>query len=209
MGHLPSAALTQFERGKPLAAKDLNDNFLTLLALLEAVALEARLPDPTVVALEANLARLEHRVEALEHLTAMHARQRNEREWAPLSHLGAVIIMVNDLRRDMERAVFKLDAIHAELQAERGEHARRLQRLEQQPEYATADEVRPLAADHARLALKEHMLLAQIIALRHEMGLLREMQMGQDRLKNRTEYAPLSYIGHILQRLQAIEARLP
>lgn len=210
MSHLPNVFLTTWKPGDRLTSEALNRNFLTLLALLEGVALEARTPDQVVVALETRIGEIEGRVAALEHLTAMHARQRNEREWAPLSHLGALITMVNDLRRDMERAVSKLDVIHAELQIERGDHERRLARLEQQPEYARQEDFAPLAADHHRLALKEHMLLAQVIALRHETMLLREIAMGHDRQANRLEFAPMSMIGHILQRLNAIEAaKLP
>lgn len=209
MGHLPSPALTRFEKGKQLFADDLNGNFFTLLALLEGVAREVRTPDQVVVELEKRAGALAERVEILEHLTSMHARQRNEREWAPLSHLGAVITMVNDLRRDMERAVSKLDAIHVELQTERGDHERRLQRLEQQPDYALQEDFAPLAADHKRLALKEHMLLSQVLAIRHEIGILREIAMGKDRQANRLEFAPMAYVGHILQRLKEIEARLP
>lgn len=208
MGHLAGPALTKFEKGQPLKAADLNANFLILLALLEGVALEARTPDPVVVGLEADTSALEHRIAALEQLTAMHARQRNEREWAPLSHVGAILTMVNDLRRDMEKAVCALDAIAAEITHERGNHERRLARLEQHPDYALQEDFAPLKADHDRLALKEHMLMAQVIALRHETMLLRQMTMAKDRVANRLEFAPMSYIGHILQRLNAIEAKL-
>lgn len=209
MGHLPAAALTQFEKGQPLKAADLNANFLIILALLEGVAREARTPDPVLVELEKRAGSVEERIDRLEHLTAMHARQRNEREWAPLSHVGALVTMVNEVQRKFTAATERIDEAHVGLGTVHDDLHRRLSRLEQQPEPALQEDFAPLVQDHNRLALKEHMLLAQIIALRHEMGLLREMQMGQDRLKNRTEYAPLSTIGHILQRLNAIEKRLP
>lgn len=209
MGHLPDSNLVQFKAGTPLTAAALNANFLTLLALLEGLALEARTPDPVVVELEAREAALEARVKDIERLTAMHARQRNEREWAPLSHLGAVITLVNDLRRDLETGVSKLAGIYAELMRERGDHERRLARLEQQPEPALQEEFAPLQADHERLAQKEHMILAQVIAIRHEMQVVTKLAMGHDRKANRLEFAPLSTIGHILQRLREIEARLP
>ena len=51
------------------------------------------------------------------------------------------------------------------------------------------------------------MLLAQTLALRAEVGILRELALGHDRQANRLEFAPLSYVAAILTRLQALEER--
>jgi len=53
------------------------------------------------------------------------------------------------------------------------------------------------------------MLLAQTIALRSEVAALRELALGHDRNANRMEFAPLSTVGHLLQRIMALEARVP
>jgi hypothetical protein len=207
MGHLPAHALNQFERGKPLTAAALNANFLTLLALIENLAREMRTPASTVVALETDAASATKRIEALEHLTAMHARQRNEKEWAPLSHIGALVQMVNGVAREFRTAADQLDVAHAGLGVDHDDLHRRLLVLEQQPQSAMQEDFVALIKDHERIALKEHMLLSQIIALRHEVGLLRELALGRDRQANRLEFAPMSYIGQILQRLNALEAK--
>ena len=51
--------------------------------------------------------------------------------------------------------------------------------------------------------------MVQAVALRQEVGQLRKLALGHDRLANRMEYAPLSTVGHLLQRIREIEARLP
>lgn len=206
MAHLNGPALKTWKKGDGLGATDLNGNFGILADRIERVMAEALMPDPANVSLEMRLATQAKRIEALEHLTAMHARQRNEREWAPLSHVGALVVMVNNLQRKLEKAVARLDQVHASLGVDHDDLDRRLARLEQQPEAADKESFGALVRDHERVALKEHMLMAQIIALRHETRILRELTMGHDRQANRMEFAPLSTVGHLLQRIMALEA---
>lgn len=208
MAHLNGHALTTWKKGDQLEARHLNGNFATLADRIEHAMATALMPDPANVALEMRLAAQAKRIEALEHLTALHARQRNEREWAPLSHVGALVVMVNNLQRKLEEAVARLDQMHAALGSDHLDLDRRLARLEQQPEAATEEAFAALVRDHKRVALKEHMLLSQIIALRHETRILRELALGHDRQANRMEWAPLSTVGHLLQRIAEIEKRL-
>lgn len=209
MAHLNGHKLKAWGKGDQLRAIDLNDNFAALADRVEAAMATALLPDAANVALEMRLGRAVERIAALEHLTSMHARQRNEKEWAPLSHLGALVALVNELRRDLENAVRRLDDMHAGLSVDHDDLHRRMSRLEQQPDSATQEDFAALARDHERLALKEHMLLSQIVALRHEVKILRDLALGRDRVANRLEYAPMSYVGHLLSRIKDIEERLP
>lgn len=207
MGHVNGHALTKWSKGDQLRAIDLNQNFATLADRIEHAMATALMPDPANVALEMRLAAQERRIAALESLTAMHARQRNEREWAPLSHVGALVVLVNQLRTDLERAVLRLDQMHASLGSDHLDLDRRILRIEQQPEAATEEAFTALVRDFKRIAQKEHMLLSQIIALRHETRILRELALGHDRQANRLEFAPLSTVGHLLQRIMALEAK--
>jgi hypothetical protein len=207
MAHLNGQALQTWKKGDQLAATDLNVNFAILADRLERVMAQALLPDPANTDLQMRMRAVVERIDRLEELTAMHARQRNEREWAPLSHLGALVTMVNEVNRRFEDACRRIDEMHASIGVEHDDLHRRLQRLEQQPDAATQDDFTALVRDHDRLALKEHMLLAQIIALRHEVTILRELALGHDREANRKEYAPLSTVGHLLQRIMALEAK--
>jgi len=209
MAHLNGQMLQTWKKGEGLAAADLNSNFAILADRLERVMAQALLPDPANTDLQMRMRAIVERIARLEDLTAMHARQRNEREWAPLSHLGALVTMVNEANRRFEDACRRIDEMHAALGVEHDDLNRRLQRLEQQPDAATHEDFAALADDHDRLALKEHMLLAQTIALRHEVSLLREMAMGHARNRNEMEYAPMSTVGHLLSRIMALEARLP
>lgn len=205
--HLNGPELKTWKKGDGLGATDLNGNFAILADRVERVMVQALMPDAANVALEMRLRALTERIVAMESLTAMHARQRNEREWAPLSHVGALVTMVNNLQRKLEEAVLRLDQMHASLGVDHLDLDRRLARLEQQPEAADKESFGALVRDHKRVAQKEHMLLAQIIALRHETRILRELTMGHDRAANRMEYAPLSTVGHLLQRIMALEAQ--
>lgn len=210
MAHLNGPALKTWKKGDGLGASDLNGNFAVLADRIERVMAQALMPDEANVALEMRLARLAERIATLESLTAMHARQRNEREWAPLSYIGAVLQRVDDLQRHFEDTTKRLEEIyHGVVQAQRDDLDRRLARLEQQPDACAQEDFVVLAEDHKRLALKEHMILAQIIALRHETRILRELALGHDRTANRMEFAPLSTVGHLLQRIAEIEKRLP
>lgn len=208
MAHLNGPALKTWKKGDGLGATDLNGNFAVLADRIERVMAQALMPDQANVALEMRLRTLAERIAALEHLTAMHARQRNEREWAPLSHVGALVTMVNQALGKFDAAVARLDELHAGLLVDHDDLHRRLARLEQQPDAATEEEFVVLANDHERLRLKENMLLAQVIALRHEIRILRELTLGHDRQANRMEFAPLSTVGHLLQRIMALEAAI-
>ena len=205
MAHLNGTQLQTWKKGDQLGASDLNGNFAVLADRIERVMVEALMPDPASVGLERQLHVLGERIANLEHLTAMHARQRNEKEWAPLSHLGALVVLVNEANRRMEDATRRIDQMHAGLGLEHEDLDRRLRRIEQQPDSATEEDFTALAADHHRLALKEHMLMSQVIALRAEVSILRDLALGKDRQANRLEYAPMAYVGHILQRLQKLE----
>lgn len=207
--HLNGPELKTWKKGDGLGATDLNGNFGILADRIERVMVQALMPDQANVSLEMRLRALAERIEALEHLTAMHARQRNEREWAPLSHVGALVQMVNEVKRQMENACRRIEEMQVVLSLDHDDLHRRIARIEQQPDAAREEDFTALARDHERLALKEHMLLAQIIALRHETRILRELTMGHDREANRMEFAPLSTIGHLLQRIGEIEKRLP
>ena len=209
MGHLNGQSLTKWSKGDQLVAADLNSNFAVLADRIEHAMATALIPDPAAVGLEMRLGRLLKRVEALEGLTAMHARQRNEKEWAPLSHLGALVVLVNQARAKLEEATRRIDETHAALAVEHDDLDRRIARIEQQPDRAAQEDFTVLARDHERLALKEHMLLSQVIALRHEVRVLRDLATAKDRVANRLEFAPMSYVGFILQRLRELEARLP
>lgn len=209
MAHLNGHSLTKWSKGDQLRAIDLNGNFAALADMAHAAMAQAMMPDPAAVGLEMAIGRLTERIAALEHLTAMHARQRNEKEWAPLSHLGGLVVLVNQATRKLEEATRRIDETHASLAVEHDDLDRRIARIEQQPDSAAQEDFSILARDHERLALKEHMLLAQIIALRHETSILRELALGHDREANRREYAPMSYVGAILQRLAEMEKRLP
>lgn len=209
MGHLNGQSLKTWKKGDGLAAIDLNQNFAALAGRIEAAMAQALMPDPANVGLEMRLGRLLERVGALEELTALHARQRNEKEWAPLSHLGAVLTRVNDLQRKLEDAVFRIDEACARLGVDHEDIHRRMARLEQQPQPAREEDFVVLADHHERLRVKEHMLLAQVIALRHEVSILRRLALGRDRVANRLEFAPMAYVGHLLERIRGIEARLP
>lgn len=205
--HLNGPELKTWKKGDGLGATDLNGNFAVLADRIERVMVQALMPDQANVALEMRLRTLAERITALEHLTAMHARQRNEREWAPLSHVGALVVLVNNLRADLERAVRRLDEMHASLGSEHLDLDRRILRIEQQPEAAREEDFAALVSDHKRIAEKEHMLLSQVIALRAEVTILRSLTMGHDREANRMEYAPLSTVAHLLQRIMALEAQ--
>lgn len=209
MAHLNGHSLKTWKKGDGLTADALNGNFGILADRVEAAMATALLPDPANVALEMWIAAQQKRIEALERLTAMHARQRNEKEWAPLSHLGALVVLVNQATKKLEDATRRIDETHSGLAVDHDDLDRRIARIEQQPDGATQEDFAVLARDHERLALKEHMLLAQVIALRHEVRVLRDLASAKDRVANRLEFAPMAYVGHLLQRIREIEARLP
>jgi len=206
MAHLNGQALQTWNKGDSLTADALNANFQIIADRLERVMAQALLPDAANTDLQMRMRAIVERIGRLEDLTAMHARQRNEKEWAPLSHLGALVTMVNEVNRRFEDACRRIDEMHTRRGVEHEDLDRRLQRFEQQPDSASEEDFIALARDHERLALKEHMLLAQVIALRHEVGLLRQMAMGHARNRNEIEYAPMSTVGHLLSRIMKLES---
>ena len=207
MAHLNGQSLKAWSKGDGLAAIDLNSNFAILADRIERVMVQALMPDQANTDLQMRHAALTERIGRLEDLTSMHARQRNEKEWAPLSHLGALVTMVNETNRRFEDACRRIDGMHARRGVEHEDLGRRLARIEQQPDSATQEDFAALARDHERLLLKEHMLLAQVIALRHEVSLLRELALGHDRNANRMQFAPLATVAHLLGRIMKLEQR--
>jgi len=207
MAHLNGQALQTWNKGDSLTADALNANFQIIADRLERVMAQALQPDPANTDLQMRLRAIALRISRLEDLTAMHARQRNEREWAPLSHLGAVLVRVADLQKSVEDAVTRLEKAHAEIIATHDRQHLRLSRLEQQPEAASVEAHNELAYLHASTMQKAKMALGQAIALRHEITILRELALGHDRQANRLEFAPLSTVAHLLERIMKLEAR--
>ena len=205
MAHLNGQALQTWNKGDSLTADALNANFQIIADRLERVMAQALLPDAANTDLQMRMRAIVERVSRLEDLTAMHARQRNEREWAPLSHLGAVLVRVADLQKSVEDAVARLEKAHAEIIATHDRQHVRISRLEQQPEAASVEAHNELAYLHADTMQKAKMALGQAIALRHEITILRALALGHDRQANRLEFAPLSTVGHLLQRIMALE----
>jgi len=207
MAHLNGQALQIWNKGDSLTADALNANFQIIADRLERVMAQALLPDAANTDLQMRMRAIVERICRLEDLTAMHARQRNEKEWAPLSHLGAVLVRVAQLQQSVEDAVARLEAAHGEIIATHDSQHVRISRLEQQPEPATAEAHNELAYLHASTMQKAKMALGQAIALRHEITILRALALGHDRQANRLEFAPLSTVAHLLERIMKLEAR--
>lgn len=209
MSHLPDLKLTTFERGKPLAAAELNHNFALLLGAIETAMVTALSPDPAAVQSEVHIAAHARRLDTLERLQLMHDRQRNEKQWAPLAHVAALMQLMLEIRGPLSDRADELLAAQGEARTQHDGLARRVQRLEQQPEPASREDCEALAKEVTRLSLFEHNLLVQVHALRRETHTLIEMAKGHARQRNEMEYAPLAVAGHLLQRVKDIEARLP
>lgn len=208
MSHL-QVALPRFEKGKPLNAADLNSAFQILLGAIEVCMHAALTPDAATNANEVHIAAHADRLDMLERMQMMHERQRNEKAWAPLAHVSALMQLMLEIRGPLAAKAEQLqDAQEAVLQLH-ADVVRRVQRLEQAPEYAEKADHAALAADCDSIAQKAHVAMVQAVALRQEVGQLRKLALGHDRLANRMEYAPLSTVGHLLQRIREIEARLP
>jgi hypothetical protein len=208
VSHLPGIALKTWRRGESLSAEALNTNFTAILGLIEVVMHAALSPDPAGVANEVKLAKHDDRLTALEHLTAMHARQRNEREVTPLAYTAAIMQQVRDLREPVEAAQNQLLAAHVAIKDKHEDLGRRLARIEQRPDAASQEDHDALFKEHQSIAQTLPMLLAQVSALRHEMGVVTKLATGHDRLANRLEFAPMSTMAHLLQRIMEIERRL-
>lgn len=208
MSHLPDIGLTQFKRGTGLSAEALNRNFALLLEAIETAMRTALTPDSAAVGNEVAIAGHEDRIARLEHMVTLHARQRNEKEWAPMAHLGAVMQMVLELRGPVSDRADRLLAAQAEARTIHDDLARRIARLEQQPEAATQEDFTALAQDHARLREKEHMLLAQVHAVRAETTALTKMAMGRARQRNEVEYATMAHLGAVVVMVKDIQKLL-
>lgn len=209
MAHLPPIGLKVWAKNDRLSASDLNSNFQALLDSVEIVMGAALMPDPVGVGNEVAIASHGARLAALERMVQLHARQRNEKEWAPMAHLGAVMQMVLELRGPVSERADGLLAAQKEARTQHDELTTRVARLEQQPEAATQEDFAELAQEFRRIAAKEHMLMAQVIALRHEVGLLRKMAMGHARERNEIQYATMAHVGAVVQMVKDLAARLP
>lgn len=207
MAYLPDNGLVVWEQGDQLTATGLNRNFATLKGYAEQALTQALMPDAAVVRLEMRLNEIDQRLERIEALLAMHARQRNEREYATLAHMGGVLQRLDGLQRLTEEAVAKLEATFLATDAMHEDQHRRLARLEQQPEAATAEEVRKLRAAHRTSARQASVALSQAIGLRQEVSHVRKIAEGHDRIANRLEYAPLATVAHLHERLVRLEAQ--
>lgn len=208
MSHL-QVALPRFEKGKPLNAADLNSAFQQLYAAIEVCMHAALTPDAATNANEVHIAAHGDRLDMLERMQMMHERQRNEKAWAPLAHVAALMQLMLEIRGPLAEKADALQEAQEQVLELHADLVRRVQRLEQAPEYAMKADHEALAADCETIAQKAHIAMVQAVALRQEVGQLRKLALGHDRLANRMEYAPLSTVGHLLQRIREIEARLP
>ena len=125
-----------------------------------------------------------------------------------MAHLAAVMQQVRELREPVQNAQKQLLRAHARAEALHDGQHERISRLEQQPEAATKEDHDALVKEHLRVAEIQRTLLAQVIALRHEVGILHELALGHDRNANRREYAPMATVAHLLQRIMEMEKRL-
>jgi len=207
MGHLPDHNLCVWRTGEQLTAEALNGNFAILRADAERALSQALTPDPVVVALEMRLGRLEARLDRVEGMLEMHARQRNEREWAPLSTLGGVLQRVDGLQQSVEAAVARLEEMFGTINDIHDDQQGRLARLEQQPEAATLAQFSKLEILHEDTAKKARSSLAKATALQRETADVRRIAEGHDRIANCREYAPLAALGQLLERLEKLEQR--
>jgi hypothetical protein len=206
---LPNIGLKTWGKGDRLSAEQLNHNFAALLGAIEICMVAALSPDQSSVQNEVALAAHATRLDTLERMQLMHDRQRNEKQWAPLAHVAALMQLMLEIRGPLSDRADELLAAQGEARTRHVEHDRRLARLEQQPEPATREDCEALAKEVQRLSLFEHNLLVQVHALRRETHTLIEMAKGHARQRNEMEYAPLAVAGHLLQRVKDIEARLP
>lgn len=197
------------EKGKQISASGLNGNFRKLAELLLELQISERTPAPVVVDLEVALAKLEERTKTLEKLSAMHERQRNEREYAPLSSVGALLVRMNQLQERFDEAVKKLEQMTGEIIVTHDGHEDRLKTIEARGELATVEQLNGFleeldkAREYARLALQQSTELRRTTnALTKAMA-----SPSPDRALNKPEFAPMAYIGHILSRLAALEAK--
>jgi hypothetical protein len=102
-------------------------------------------------------------------------------------------------------AVARLEEACEAIQAMHEDQHRRLARLEQQPEAATAEDLKRLRSAHRKSARQAALALGQAIGLRQEVSHYRTLAEGHDRLANRLEFAPLATVAHLLERLMRLE----
>lgn len=197
------------EAGKPISSSGVNDNFREIMGHIVDQSIALRTPAPVVVDLEVALAKLEARTKTLEELSALHARQRNEREYAPLSSVGALLVRMNQLQERFDEAVRKLEQMAGEIIVTHDGHEDRLKTIEAKGELATVEQLNGFleeldkAREYARLALQQSTELRRTTnALTKAMA-----SPSPDRALNKPEFAPMAYIGHILSRLAALEAK--
>src|SRR5262252_3291219 len=199
MGHLPDNGLHTWGAGQQLTAAALNENFATLREYAEQALAQALMPDAAVVQLEMRLGRIEARLQLVEHMLTLHARQRNGAEWAPLSHLGAVLQRVDGLQRDVETAVARLEQMVEHLDKIHDDQRLRLARLEQQPVAATLQQHQALITEHEETARKAQVSLVQAIGTRQEVHHLREVANNAVRENERTATEIANLLGRIGQ----------
>lgn len=209
MGQLPDIKLKAWKRGDGIAASDLNGNFQLLADQLETIMRVALTPDPVGRALEPKLSAAEERLDRIETMLCLHERQRNEKQWATLAHVAGVMQLVQSLIGPVTQHAERLLAAHAKAQTLHDDLERRLARLEQQPDYALAEDHAGLAQAHRALQAQADITLGQATALRHELIYLRGLQEGNERLRNEKQYMPLASGGALLQRIMDLEKRLP
>lgn len=209
MSHLPDIRLPRFEKGRPLNAADLNNAFQLLLGAIEVCMHAALTPDAATNANEVMIAAHGDRLDMLERMQMMHERQRNEKAWAPLAHVAALMQLMLEIRGPLVARAEQLHEACSDIRQLHAELVRRVQRLEQAPEYAMQADHEVLAADCERIAQKAHIAMVQAVALRQEVGVLQKMMAAHERQRNEKQYMPLSTGGHLLQRIREIEARLP
>lgn len=205
MGYLPDNGLTVWGQGDQLTAQALNDNFLRLKEYAEQAVTIAMSPDVAVVRLEMRLAGIDERLDRIEQLLAMHERQRNEKEWAPLAHLGGVLQRLDGLQSLVEASVARLEEAHSAAQAMHEDQHRRLARLEQQPEMATAEAHGKLVKAHRKSARQASLALGQAVGLRQEVAETRRIAEAHDRVANRLEFAPMATMAALLERIMRLE----
>lgn len=205
MGYLPDNGLTVWGQGDQLTAQALNDNFLRLKEYAEQAVTIAMSPDVAVVRLEMRLAEIDERLDRIEQLLAMHERQRNEKEWAPLAHLGGVLQRLDGLQSLVEASVARLEEAHSAAQAMHEDQHRRLARLEQQPEMATAEAHGKLVKAHRKSARQASLALGQAVGLRQEVAETRRIAEAHDRVANRLEFAPMATMAALLERIMRLE----
>lgn len=159
--------LERWNRGDQLSADALNGNFALLYELATMAMVQARQPDPGAIALAEKTGKLVERIEALEKLTAMHAHQRNEKQYVPLSYLGGLITQVNDLRQEVKKSLARIEDLYAGLRVDHDNLHARLLRVEQQADASDKQLLAVLQADHERLAVDACGALSEIVETRH------------------------------------------